>query len=246
MVVTVGALLPCCNLDSKSLSHVSTIKDLGVAVSNDLKWNNHIDHILAKGYRMLSFLRRHTLKSFDENTRKLLHLSFIRPHIGYASKVWAPQEISNLTRIERLQRRATKYRLNMNYYNSVPYRDRLIRLNLLPVSYWHELKDLVFYFKCRTNHYKIPINDFVAPHTNVRTTRHSSASDVKLFQAGYFNRITKLWYNLPSSVRTSPSSYQFKYSLFKYYNNALNNAYNPDVFNTLKSICCKCCSFCNI
>lgn len=211
MVVTVGALLPCCNLDSKSLSHVSTIKDLVVAVSNDLKWNNHIDHILAKGYRMLSFLRRHTLTSFDENTRKLLHLSFVRRHIGYASKVWAPQEISNLTRIERLQRRATKYMLNMNYYNSVPYRDRLIRLNLLPVSYWHELKDLVFYFKCRTNHYNIPINDFVAPRTNVRTTRHSSASDVKLFQASYFNRITKLWYNLPSSVRASPSSYQFKY-----------------------------------
>lgn len=163
MVVTVGALLPCCNLDSKSLNHVSTIKDLGVVVSNDLKWNNHIDHILAKGYRMLSFLRRHTFKSFDENTRKLPHLSFVRPHIGYASEVWAPQEISNLTRIERLQRRATKYILNMNYYNSIPYRDRLIRLNLLPVSYWHELKDLVFYFKCRTNHYNIPINDFVAP-----------------------------------------------------------------------------------
>ncbi|PFX34020.1 Venom prothrombin activator oscutarin-C non-catalytic subunit [Stylophora pistillata] len=53
----------------------------------------------------------------------------------YASEVWAPQEIGNLTRIERLQRRATKYILNMNYYNSIPYRDRLIRLNLLPVSY---------------------------------------------------------------------------------------------------------------
>ena len=139
----------------------------------------------------------------------------------------------------------------MNYYNSIPYRDRLIRLNLLPVSYWHELKDLVFYFKCHTDHYNIPINDFVAPRTNVRTTCHSSASDIiiprcrtKLFQASYFNRITKLWKNLPSSVCASSSSN--KYSLFKYYNNALNNAYNPDVFNTFKSICCKCCLFCNI
>lgn len=140
----------------------------------------------------------------------------------------------------------------MNYYNSIPYRDRLIRLNL-PVSYWHELKDLVFYFKCHINHYIIPINGFFAPHTNVRTTRHSSASDViiprcrtKHFQVSYFNRITKLWNNLPSSERASSSSNQFKYSLLNYYNSALNNAYNLDVFNTWKSICCKCCSFCNI
>ena len=79
-----------CNLDSKSLNHVSTIKDLGVVVSNDLKWNNYMDHILAKGYRILSFLKRHTLKSFDENTRKLLYLSFVRPHIGYAQAKCGP------------------------------------------------------------------------------------------------------------------------------------------------------------
>lgn len=116
-ILTVSRKKEAINYDyivSKSLNHVSTIKDVGVVVSSDLKWNNHIYHILAKGYRMLSFWRRHTLKSFDEDTRKLLYLSFVRPHIGYASEVWAPQEIDNLTRIERLQRRTTKYTLNMN------------------------------------------------------------------------------------------------------------------------------------
>ena len=35
----------------------------------------------------------------------------------------------------------------------------LPRLNLLPVTYWHKLKDLIFYFKCCAGHYTLPIDD---------------------------------------------------------------------------------------
>ena len=50
-------------------------------------------------------------------------------------------------RVERVQRRATKYILNLPYLCSETYRERLVSLNLLPLSYWHEYLDLVFFFK---------------------------------------------------------------------------------------------------
>ena len=42
---------------------------------------------------------------------------------------------------------------------SLSFYKRLSRLNLLPLTYWHEVEDLIFYFKCRAGHYTLPIDD---------------------------------------------------------------------------------------
>ena len=54
--------------------------------------------------------------------------------------------------IESLQRRATKFILNMHWQEDISYSECLSCLNLLPLAYWHEVKDLIFYFKCRAGH----------------------------------------------------------------------------------------------
>ena len=50
-------------------------------------------------------------------------------------------------KIESLQRRATKFILNTHWQEDISYHERLSRLNLLPLTYWHEVKDLIFYFR---------------------------------------------------------------------------------------------------
>ena len=201
---------------------------------------------------MLAFLRRHTVKSFDVRTRKLLYLTLVRPYLGYASEVWAPQTITGIAKAESLQRRATKYILNTKWQDNITYQERLHKLKLLPLSYWHELKDLIFYYKCRSGQYSFPISNYINPKST-RLTRHCSSLDLtvpkcrtKLFQASYFNRITKLWNNLPDSARTCTSDKKIKALLTKFYNEALSSTYDVNNFNTWKSICCKCCSYRNI
>ena len=72
---------------------------------------------------------------------KLLYLTFVRSYIGYASEVWAPSTIGSITKIESLQRRATKFILNTLWHEDISYHERLSRLNLLPLAYWHKVKD---------------------------------------------------------------------------------------------------------
>ena len=132
-----------------SLSHVSSQKDLGVTVTGDLKWNRYINNITSKGCKTLGFLRSDTYRDFDTDTRRLLYLTFVKPHLNYASEIWAPQSIGNVSKVESLQRRAIKYILNLDWKDDTSYHKRLIRLNLLPISYVHEINDLVFYFRCR-------------------------------------------------------------------------------------------------
>ena len=133
----------------------------------------HINTILAKANRMLAFLRRNSVMSFTTDHRKLLYLTFVRSYIGYASEVWAPSTIVSITKIESLQRRATKFILNKHWQEDISYHEHLSRLNLLPLTYWHEVKDLILYFKYRAGHYTLPIADYVKPK-GTRLTRHSS------------------------------------------------------------------------
>ena len=84
---------------------------------------------------MLGFLRRHSLKSFGMQTRRLLYLSFVRPLVGYASEVWSPQAINDITKVESLQRSANKFILHVNWDDVISYYDRLVKSKLLPLSY---------------------------------------------------------------------------------------------------------------
>ena len=62
----------------------------------------------------------------------------------YCSQLWRPQLIKNITILEHVQRRATKYILN-DYTSS--YKSRLQQLQMLPLMYVYELNDMMFLIK---------------------------------------------------------------------------------------------------
>ena len=146
--------------------------------------------------------------------KKVLYLTFVRYH-GYACEVWAPSTICSITKIESLQRRASKFILNTHWQEDISYLERLSRLNLLPLTYWHEVKDLIF-LSCWSLHVT-HVDDYVKPK-GTRLTHNSSDQDVltpkcrtKLFQFSYFKRIAKHCLKLEprSVVCSAPSSAVF-------------------------------------
>ena len=184
---------------------------------------------------MLCFLRRHVNKDFDINCRKALYLTLIRPTIEYATQVWASSLVSDIKSIESLQRRSTRFIMFDSGYN---YRGRLVKLNFVPVSYWFEINDLTFFYKCSSGYHNSPITDCVKPKPITRSTRNICKLDMsvpfcrtKLFQNSYFNRIPKLWNNLPPCTRSSSSVQIFKIALYKHLI-ALSNCFCPDTSNT--------------
>ena len=71
----------------------------------------------------------------------------------------APSTICGVTKIESLQLRATKFILNTHWQEDVSYHERLSRLNLLLLTYWHKVKYLIFNFKYRAGHFTLPRDD---------------------------------------------------------------------------------------
>ena len=113
-------------------------------------------------------------------TRRTLYLSIVRCHLGYATQVWSPQSIGLLKRVENVQRRATKLILKLPFRCDVTYKTRLQLTNLLPISYWHEFLDTVFFYKAVNN---LVITDSEAvPETrqSTRSTRSSSSNAISI------------------------------------------------------------------
>ena len=176
-------------------------KDLGVLITSDLTWSNHIKIISSKAYKKLGLLRRTFCNSNSIQSKKSLYISLVRSQLTYASQVWRPSLLKDIYTLETVQRRATKFILNDSSSN---YKSRLISLKLLPLSMVLEIHDISFFIKC----HKQPttsfvITDFISFSTN--TTR--SGSQRKLIQPltstnrskhFYFHRLPKLWDSLPT------------------------------------------------
>jgi hypothetical protein len=123
-------------LRTGTIEAVQSFKLLGVYISDDLRWDQHIDAICSKASKRLHYLNL-LRRSFVSET-ELLHYfkTVVRPVLEYACPVWQ----SSLTgeqreRIETIQRRALRiisgsndYELYCAVYNIEPLSVRLSNL----------------------------------------------------------------------------------------------------------------------
>ena len=99
---------PTYNIIETPVESYDTEKDLGVWVSSNLTLDKQVPEQCVKANKLLGFVRRASRYIQSTQTRRTLHLSIVRCHLGYATQVWSPQSIGLLKRVENLQRRATK------------------------------------------------------------------------------------------------------------------------------------------
>ena len=177
-----------------------THRDLGIIMSNNLSWTAHYQHILSKAYKMLHLLRRVFSNAHCPQTKRSLYLSLVKSKLLYNSPVWRPQFIKDITIIERIQRRATKYILN-DYTSS--YKIRLISLNLLPLMIQFELNDVMFFVSC-LKHPTTAFNIYDYVSFSCHSTRSSKGLKLKHTVSRtnavghfYFNGLPRLWNSLP-------------------------------------------------
>ncbi len=139
--------------------------------------------------------------------------------------------------MERVQRRASKFILNLPFLCYESYRERLIALELMPLSYWHEYFDLLHFCKAVTGQLKISKYILPQPLYSQRTTRSSSTGvyfrpricKTQTYQNSFFIRVTRTWNALPVNLRTiTINLWQFKSSLREYYFDALRKCYDAD------------------
>ena len=118
-------------VNGEMLEVVDSAKILGLTVSNNLKWNNHIDQIISKARKRLYFLSQ--LKRARVGTKELVlfFTTCIRPILEYASPVFHNGLTNYLSQdLERIQKRA--FRIILPW---VSYEDALQSTGLRRLSH---------------------------------------------------------------------------------------------------------------
>lgn len=100
--------------------------------------------MLSKANRLLGLLKRTCPLLTDLSVRRTLYLALVKLQLSYATQVWSPSQISLKTEIERVQRRATRWILQTRV-GEMSYKDRLLALSLLPLTFNSEFKDMFFF-----------------------------------------------------------------------------------------------------
>ncbi len=91
------------------VNNVPAQKDLGILITPNLKWNLHVSKMSAKANKLLGFVKRSCHDIHDPRVRAALYNNLVKSQLAYSSQVWAPQTVSLILNIERIQRRATKF-----------------------------------------------------------------------------------------------------------------------------------------
>ena len=66
--------------------------------ASSLSWNDHIDLIISKAYKMLGIIYRTCSTDCDQKTMLILYKSLVRPQLEYASQVWSPRVLKEKLR----------------------------------------------------------------------------------------------------------------------------------------------------
>ena len=108
------------------LEPVSSLRDLGIIISDDFTWSNHVTKITTKATQMASWV----LSLFKNRGRAhmlVMYKSFVRSHLEFSCPLWNPHHIRDITQIEGVQR---SFNSKIHGYQHLNYWARLSSLKL--------------------------------------------------------------------------------------------------------------------
>ena len=204
------------------LEEVSEETDLGVCIDNRLKFSEHITAKLAKANKMLQVIK-YNFKHLTPEIFKKLYTSLVRPHVEYATPVWAPHTLDDVQRLESLQRRATKM---VPLLRDKPYHERLQELQLPTLEYRRIRQDLLLLWGITNKNICLDLNTYcyacpeklmLQPTLSKNTRGHSFKYQIHHHQGHRSNffttRIIPLWNKLTEKTVTSKNINIFKANL---------------------------------
>jgi hypothetical protein len=188
---------------------VTEHKHLGVILSNDLKYSNHIEMSIDKARKALFAVHR-CFKNCTIPVRKRLINAFVLPILTYGIPAWLPTLQKDKTALISFQRLFTKVILRFPFPR-ISFHDRLESLNLLP---FHLITTGIiarYFYKKHLN----PNLFSLKIHRDSVIIKKSRFSRSSLFQRSYFGQVSSVWNNLPADVRKRPKS-TFNYALLSH------------------------------
>ena len=164
------------------IERVKKAEILGLVITDDLKWNEHVNKITIKAARRLYLLKQLKKSGLDINDLKCFYVAPIRSILEYACQVFhygLPQYLSDA--IERIQRRALRI-----IHPDISYQAALDKLNM--VTLWERREKLCTeLFNSVVNDENHKLHNLLPPKTvNIHNLRKAKKFYIPNFRTNRF------------------------------------------------------------
>ena len=202
-------------IHGEPLEAVEHHKYLGVDLSSDLNWNNHIAGIIGKANRSLGFIRRN-LNKCPENVKEQAYLALVRPQLEYGCCAWDPHIQKQIKDIESIQKRAARF--VKNEYSTTPG----TVTNLLNVLKWPPLQKrrkvarLTMMFQVVSGQSAVQIPSYITQKKRQGTRQFHPKKFIEVgartnkYKHSFLAQTIRDWNSLPNHVIEEPSVEAFK------------------------------------
>ena len=146
------------SLHQQTLEQVRSAKYLGLTITDDLEWGQHVSEISCKAtflWRNLALTPRHT--------KEVAYKTMVRPHLEYAAPIWHPYN-------EWVQKTAARWTCRR-------WRNRSSVDDMLDELEWPSLEDhrvkssLIFFYKIHSGTVSLDKDRYLASAPNLSSTR---------------------------------------------------------------------------
>ena len=196
-------------IDGSEIAAVSTEKDIGFWIQDDLSTSTHVNKARSKALGEIARIRRN-FSFIDKRAFCTLYNQRIRPHLDYGMTACPPGTVAEAKLLEAVQSKATAMVQGMRYKNS---EERRKLLGLMSLVERRDRRDMIEVYKILKGHTKIDPALFWEvrdARNGVRLVKELAAGGKKQRQSFFSYRVIQRWNLLPVNVKTAPSLGSFK------------------------------------
>lgn len=204
------------SLHSTTLEEVDSATYLGVELSRDLRWANHIHKTVKKGNKQLALVKRN-LQINSTRLKEVAYIGLVRPILEYCSPIWDPYHKKYIDQIEMVQRRAARFVLN-RYDRKSSVTKMLTELNWETLEKRRTRARATMLYKVRHQLVAIPQPTIMVPcPTTTRPHRILPPHcETDSYRFSFFPRSIQTWNSLPHNIVEQGSLTSFKRALDNY------------------------------
>ena len=201
------------SLCNETLTPVKTHPYLGLQLSDDLRWDTHINHATSKAGKVLGVIRRN-LTHCPSRVKATCYKALVRPHLEYSATVWDPYTTKGIQAVEAVQRRAARVTLN-DYQRTSSVTQMLNDLQWPLLSERRRKAWLTTFYKITHNITKIPTDNILKPAQGRTRGSHQYKyqplhARTDTYKYSLFPRTIPQWNALPGPVVMAPTVESFR------------------------------------
>ena len=168
------------SLHNQTLENVQSAKYLGITITDNMDWGQHVSEISSKATKTLGFLRWN-LAFAPRSTKEVAYKTLVRPKLEYAAPIWSPHSKLQINQIEKVQRTAARWTCR-RWRNTSSVGEMLDELDWPSLEARRDQSFLLLFHKIHCGAVSIEKDKYMTPAHSLKTTRSSHSAQYRRHQ----------------------------------------------------------------